>query len=117
MVLWRWHTITGGKLMLFLAFAVAAAAMSPEGTSPFPPTTGSSGQTRPSTQALVLDYETKAKGLRTEMADLKNSDGGQLTAEHQQYLTKKLISLLDAYHSAVRKDDPMSVNADGTLSR
>jgi hypothetical protein len=104
--------------MIVLSFAaVAAAAMSPVGSSPFPPISGSPGHMRPSMRALVLDYETKARALRSEMAELKQADGGELTAEHRQYLTQKLTSLLDAYHGAIRKDDPMSVNADGTLNR
>jgi hypothetical protein len=65
----------------------------------------------------MLDYEIKAETLRAEMVALKKSDGGQLTPEHLAYVQQKLIALLEAYRSDLRKDDPMSVNADGTLRR
>ena len=52
------------------------------------------------------------------MLTLKQSDGGQLNLwEYQSYLQQKLMRLLDAYHSALQRNDPMAVNADGTLSR
>ena len=112
--------------MVYPAFtlAIAAAAMSPGPAAPSfpslppsPPTSGASGHLRPSIEALILDYQGQAETLRAEMAALKKSDGGQLTPEHLAYVQEKLIVLLDAYRSDLRKDDPMSVNADGTLRR
>jgi hypothetical protein len=106
--------------MIYPAFAFAAAfAMSPDGPPAFPPVSGDTvtRDTTLSIAALTHDYEEKSKALQTEMLALKQSDGGQLTPEHQAYLQRKLIRLLDAYHSALQKTDPMAVNADGTVSR
>ena len=111
--------------MVYPILAIAVAiAMSPEpaapalpSTPPIPPSSGPSGFVRPSIEALMLDYETQAKALKAEMADLQKSDGGQLTSEHRAYVQQKLIALLDAFHGALRKDDPMSVNADGSPAR
>jgi hypothetical protein len=108
-----------------LAFALAGAiAMSPEPAAPStplvppdPPSSGPSGHLRPSIESLMLDYEAQSKALKAEMADLQKSDGGKLTPEHRTYVQQKLIALLDAFHSALQKDDPMSVNADGRPAR
>jgi hypothetical protein len=105
--------------MVTLALALALAAgpiTSSAESSPFPPTHGGD-QRGPSIEALMYDYETQAKALQTEMVALKKSDGGELTSEHQAYLQKKLIALLDAYHNEVRQADPMVVNADGSPGR
>ena len=85
----------------FLALAAAQyMANSPPGAPPDPPTNGGSGFERPSRLALELGYEQKAKALKAEM--------------HAQ---QKAEALLTAYSSDVRRDDPMSINADGSRAR
>jgi|tagenome__1003787_1003787.scaffolds.fasta_scaffold19764066_2 hypothetical protein len=106
--------------MSYPALVVAAAlVMSPDGPSAFPPVGGDTTIVDPklAIAALTHDYEARSKALRSEMLTLKQSDGGQLTREHQSYLQQKLMRLLDAYHSALQRNDPMAVNADGTLTR
>jgi hypothetical protein len=101
-----------------LAFAIAAGTIaSSTATPPFPPTHGSSGLERPSIDAVMYGYETQAKALQTEMAALKTSDGGELTAQHRAYLRQKLIALLEAYRNEVQQVAPLSVNADGSPGR
>ena len=99
--------------MTHLAFALAAAAMSPGPSMssipvapPHPPVSGPSGFQRPSIEAITYDYEAKARALRSEMAALKKSDGGKLTAEHLAYVQDKLIALLGAYHKAAQTYRP-----------
>lgn len=68
-------------------------------------------------EALSYQYEAEAKALQAELAALKKADGGQLTAEHLAYVQNKLVALLDAYHAAVRQNDPLRANADGSPAR
>lgn len=104
--------------MVSLAFALAAGTVaSSTATPPFPPTHGSSDRPGTSIEAVMYDYETQARVLQAEMAALKESDGGVLTAEHRAYLHKKLVALIDAYNGEFRHLDPMSVNADGSRAR
>jgi len=106
--------------MISPVIALAAAfLMSPDGSSAFPPTGDDTSVAGPafSIATLTHDYEAKSKALQSEMGTLKQSDGGHLTAEHQAYLQQKLIRLLDEYHNALQRSDPMAVNADGSLPR
>jgi len=103
-------------IVALLALAAAPFSAIPE-FPPDPPTHGGSGFERPSRQALDFAYEAKAAALRDEMHALQAADGGELTAEHRSYVRQKLEALLTAYRHEVRLDDPMSVNADGTLVR
>lgn len=110
--------------MSHLLLALVAAAFAPGGPStssipvapPYPPVSGPSGHMRPSVEALTYEYEAKAKALQAEMASLKKSDGGKLSAEHLSYVQEKLITLLHSYNAAMAQSRPMAVNADGTLS-
>ena len=102
----------------FLALAAAQyMANSPPGAPPDPPTNGGSGFERPSRLALELGYEQKAKALKAEMHAQQKADGGTLTTEHLAYFRQKAEALLTAYSSDVRRDDPMSINADGSRAR
>jgi len=66
---------------------------------------------------LDLAYENMAKDLRVEMRAQQKADGGELTPEHRTYFQRKLEALLAAYSADVRRDDPMSINADGSRTR
>ena len=106
-------------IVAFLALAAAPFSSSPsfQGSPPHPPSHGGDDFSRPSNAAVALSYEARAKALRDEMHALQASDGGELTAEHRAYLREKAEALLRAYRHDVWLNDPMSVNADGTLPR
>ena len=103
--------------LLALAAAPFGSSGAFQGAPPHPPTHGGGDYSRPSSDAIDLSYERKAKALRDEMHALQASDGGELTAEHRTYLRKKAEALLSAYRRELWLNDPMSVNADGTLAR
>ena len=106
-------------IIAFLALAAAPLNSSPSfpGSPPHPPTHGGDDFSRPSNAAIDLSYEAKAKALRGEMHALQAGDGGELTPEHRAYVRSKLEALLSAYRHEIWVNDPMSVNADGTLVR
>lgn len=98
------------RIVLFAAgLACASAALS----DPSP----SLGHIKPSINAVVLQYEAKAKALQDEMSALQKSDHGQLTPEHRAYLQATANALIAAYQQDLAKVDPLSINADGTPRR
>jgi hypothetical protein len=104
-------------IVAFLALAAGPFSAIPQGLPPHPPTHGGDDYSRPSNAAITLSYEAKAKALRDEMHALQAADGGELTAQHRAELRSKAVALLSAYRDEIRLNDPMSVNADGTLVR
>ena len=78
---------------------------------------GTTGQIPPSKDAFYLQYESRARALRSEMIELQKADGGGLTVAHRTYLQAKADRLLAEYRENLAKVDPMSVNADGSPVR
>ena len=100
-----------------LAFAALQMVSNQASPPPHPPTHGGDGRwgfIEFSRHEVNLAYERQAKALQTEMHALQESDGGQLTAQHRDYMEEKVKALLSAYGRDVRGVNPAAINADGS---
>ena len=101
------------KKVLLLSSALAALVASPAASQDHP-TPNYEAPLKTPLHMVDLEFAKRMEALRQEGLELQRSEGGTLSSASRARLQAKLDRELAAYRRKFKRNDPWSVNADGS---